>query len=137
MNALQWLINRSNCSGYLVVISEDITTKEKLVQQVKNEASDIEVLSEYSLMKSRDEIICKLAKHSVLLDKLEEHLREADSYEQDKALSVYGDLIRYREATRYHPLIIICNSEIAEYIYGVYGYNCNLNSWAKMRLDLR
>ncbi len=137
MNALQWLINRSNYCGYLVVISDDKTTKEKLIQQVKNEASNIEVLSEYSLKKSQDEIRNKLAEHSVLLDKLEEHLKESDSYEQDRALSVYGDLIRYREATCHHPLIIICNSEIAEYIYAPSMYMGNLNSWAKMRLDLR
>ena len=137
---------RSEWPGYFTIICDDDKKREELIKYIEEEMRQIELLSDYSLKYSELEIKEKLQTHSVMLINLKQKLEEDRKIHEEffmerygkevsKKLGTYLSLIRYREYPRKHPLILLCDSEVAK---DIMDNDSNLTSFTRsniMRLD--
>ena len=137
---------RSEWPGYFTIICDDDKKREELLECVEEEMKQIEVLADYSLKYSELEIKEKLQAHSVMLINLKQKLEEDRKIHEEffmerygekvsKKLGTYLSLIRYREYPRKHPLILLCDSEVAK---DIMDNDSNLTSFTRsnvMRLN--
>ena len=137
---------RSAWPGYFTIICDDAEKIEELIEYIEQEVTQIEILSDYSFKYSELEIKEKLQSHSIMLINLKQKLEEDRKIHEEffmerygqkvsKKLGTYLSLIRYREYPRKHPLILLCDSEVAK---DILDNDSNLTSFTRsniMRLD--
>lgn len=138
---------RSEWPGFFTIICDDPEKIDELIKYIGEEMKHIEVLSEYSLKYSELDIKQKLQEHSVMLINLKQRLEEDRQLHEDyfkkhygkgvsNKLGTYLSLIRYREYPRKHPLILLCDNEVAK---DIINNDSNLTSFTRsniMRLDV-
>ena len=124
--------------GYFLVICDDENIKQDFINEIRNDYSNIEILSDYTFndpWSIRD----KLKTHPVLLvnveNKLEEVVVQNIKYHKEKYSSnlsykdaVYVSLIGLREFLRINPLLFLGNSKTA---YNIYYNDPQLSAFAR------